>query len=123
MISTPLFDRMFEPGELKRPVSIGSVLKDVGIESAYDKAVRVKSVYVAKCIAAIESFPKGAMITSEDVREKAGNPPSDIDRSVLAGIMRSAAGKKHNLIVITGETRPGKRASLHAKSLQIWRRL
>src|SRR5678816_735903 len=98
MSAFPLFDRMFEPGELNRSVSIGSHLKDRGIESAYDKAVRVKASYVQKCLAAIESFPQGAMITSEDIREKAGNPPSDIDRSVLAGIMRSAAGKKHNLI-------------------------
>jgi hypothetical protein len=123
MSSHPLFDRMFEPGELARPVSIGSVLKEIGIESALEKAERIKSDYIRKCISAIESFPKGAMITSEDIREIAGPPPSDIDRSVLAGIMRSAAGRKHGLIVITSETRPGKRASLHHKDLSLWRRI
>lgn len=123
MSSQPLFDRCFEPGELKRPVNIGVALRDRGIEDAYDKAVRVKADYVAACLEAIRSFPQGASITSEDIREKAGDPPADIDASVLSGIMRTAASKQHKLIMITRETRQGKRPSLRAKHLSIWVRL
>lgn len=123
MSSHPLFDRCFEPGEISRSVDVGSVLRDKGIADAYDKAVRIKSEYVESCLEAIRSFPKGARITSEDVRECAGEPPKELNHSVLAGIMKHAASKKHNLIMITGDTRQGKRASLHAKDLSIWVRL
>lgn len=121
MSALPLFDRLFEPSELKRSVNIGVVLKDRGIDEALEKAERVKLEYVDACLEAIKSFPRGARITSEDVREIAGDPPSDIDHSVLSGILKSA--KAQGLIQITSETRMGKRASLHAKRLSLWLRL
>lgn len=123
MSSTPLFDRCFEPGEISRSVSVGAALRDRGIEAALEKAERVKASYIEACLEAIKEFPKGAMITSEDVREKAGDPPSEINASVLAGIMTRAAGRKHALLMITGETRTAKRASVHAKKLSVWLRI
>lgn len=101
----PLFDRVFEKGEQNRSVSVGAALRDRGIEDAYDKAVRIKSEYVESCLEAIRSFPKGARITSEDIRERAGEPPKDVERSVLAGILKAA--KAQGLISITSESTPG----------------
>lgn len=119
--SLPLFDQIFKHGELTRSVDVARALRDRGIEAALEKAERVKREYIELCLAAIKEFPKGARITSEDVREKAGDPPSEIDHSVLAGIFRSA--KAQGLIMITREMRQGKRVSLHAKFLSIWVRL
>jgi hypothetical protein len=101
----------------------GKQLRDFGIEDALQRAIRVKNDYVTSCLEAIKSFPSGSLITSEDVREKAGDPPIEVDRSVLAGIMKHAAGKKHKLIKITGVRRTAKRASVHAKDLSLWERL
>jgi hypothetical protein len=71
MISTPLFDRVFEQGEVNRSVSVARALRDRGIEDALARAERVKADYVNNCLTAIKSFPPGAMITSEDVRARA----------------------------------------------------
>lgn len=117
----PLFDRVFEPGEISRSVDVGSVLRDRGIEAALEKAQRVKSEYIERCLETIKEFPKGAMITSESVRDKAGDVPGDIDKSVMAGILKRAAAQ--GLIVITDQRVHAKRASLHASELRCWVRL
>lgn len=123
MSAQPLFDRLFDKSELNRSVSVGAALRDRGIEATLEKAERVKREYIELCLEAIKSFPKGALITSETVREKAGDPPAEINHSVLAGIMMRAAGKKHNLLMITGKTRTATRSSLHNKRLSIWQRI
>lgn len=99
----------------------GSQLRDLGIDSALDRAQRIKADYVASCLRAIASFPKGSSLTSEDVREKAGPIPLELNHSVMAGILKHAASK--GLIRITGETRVATRASVHAKRLSLWVRL
>jgi hypothetical protein len=123
-MSTPLFDNLFPDPPLRshQPLS-GEQLRDFGIEDALQRAIRVKNDYVEKCLEAIKSFPRGAMITSEDVRDRAGDPPSAIDKSIMAGILKRAASRQYGLITITKETRPAKRSSVHAKDLAIWRKL
>jgi len=123
MSAHPLFDQLFDKPLAGHVAPTGRELRDWQIEDALQRAIRVKNDYVEKCLEAIKSFPSGSLITSEDVRDKAGDPPSAIDKSIMAGILKHAASKKHKLIKITGETRPAKRASVHAKALQIWVRL
>jgi hypothetical protein len=120
--SHPLFDRCFAgtPAPQAKPLS-GADLRDLGIADALERAEKVKAEYVQSCIEAIKEFPSGCLITSEDIREKAGDPPSSVDRSVMAGILRKAASR--NLIQITRETRPAKRVTVHAKHLACWRRM
>ena len=121
MITQPLLDLIFKQGEVNRSVSAGMALRDHGIEDALARAERVKADYVQKCLTAIESFPKGAMITSEDVRTKAGDVPTEISPNCMAGILKRAAAQK--LIVITNHRVHAKRVSLHAAELRVWRRL
>jgi len=121
MISTPLFDRVFEQGEVNRSVSVARALRDRGVEDALARAERVKADYVQRCIEAIKSFSQGAMITSESVRDKAGDVPSEISPNCMAGILKRAAAR--GLIVITNDRVHAKRVSLHAAELRVWRRL
>jgi len=120
-MSSPLFDHVFKTGEVNRSVSVGIALRDSGIEDALARAERVKADYVGKCLEAIKSFPQGAMITSESVREIAGDVPQEISPNCMAGILKRAAAQ--NLIVITDQRVHAKRASLHAAELRQWRRL
>lgn len=103
-----------------KPLS-GATLRDWAIEDALARAERIKADYVQKCLRVIGEVPYGMLITSEDVREKAGDPPSDVSHSVMAGILRKAASMKW--IVCTNETRMARRASVHAKRLSLWRRI
>lgn len=120
MSALPLFDSLFLGAPKAAPLT-GRDLKSLGIDSALDRAQRIKAGYVAECLKAIESFPKGAAITSEDVREKAGPIPLELNHSVMAGILKHAASK--GMIRITSETRVATRASVHAKRLSLWVRL
>lgn len=104
-------------------MNAGSALRDKGIADALERATRLKSEYVESCLDAIKEFPKGALITSEDIREKAGDPPSEISPNCMAGIMKRAASGKYGLLMITNETRTATRSSLHAKRLSVWLRL
>jgi len=120
----PLFDQIFSGPRNGPPNSLsGADLRDAGIQAALDRAERIKADYVAGCLKAIASFAPGTLLTSENVREIAGDPPVEVNHSVLAGIMKRAASKEYGLIRITRETQPAKRASVHAKALQIWVRL
>jgi hypothetical protein len=120
----PLFDQIFSgpKAPVRKPLT-GRELRDFGIDDALARAERVKGEYVAKCIDAIKSFPTGTLITSEDIREKAGEPPVSVDRSVMAGILKKAASAQLKLIVITEYTRNAQRVTVHAKKLSCWRRL
>lgn len=121
-MSLPLFEKLFEGSSLVGHVPLsGKDLRDLGIDDAYDKAVRVKAEYVERCSREIKSIPTGALITSEDVREKAGDPPSEISPNCMAGILKKAASQ--GLIQITNERVHAKRASLHAAELRCWARL
>jgi hypothetical protein len=121
-MSEPLFSSLFpDPPLLTHQPLGGKDLRDWGIEDALQRAIRVKNDYVEKCLDAIKSFPQGAMITSEDIREIAGDPPAQIDKSIMAGILKRAAARK--LIVITDSRVHAKRSSLHASDLRQWRRL
>ncbi len=121
-MSTPLFDLIIPEKPLAGHVApTGRELRDFGIEDALQRAIRVKNDYVEKCLSAIKSFPGGAMITSEDVRDKAGDPPNEISPNCMAGILKKAAAQ--NLIVITDSRVHAKRSSLHAAELRQWRKL
>lgn len=121
MSAQPLFDRLFDKGELTRSVDVGRVLKERGIEDAYDKAVRVKAQYVESCLEAIKEFPKGSRITSEDVRDVAGDVPEEVSPNCMAGILKKAA--REGLIMITSERVNAKRRSLHAAEIRVWLRI
>ena len=121
MSGSPLFNRIFEQDELFRSVDVGSVLRDRGIEAALEKAQRLKSDYIERCLSAIKEFPKGARITSESVRDVAGDVPEGISPNCMAGILKKAAAQ--GLIVITKERVNGKRPSLHAAEIRVWVRL
>lgn len=121
-MSTPLFDLITPDKPLAGHVApTGSDLRDWGIEDALKRAERVKLAYVESCLEAIKSFAAGSLITSEDLREKAGDPPNEISPNCMAGILKKAASQ--NLIQITNERVKAKRLSLHASELRCWRRL
>lgn len=118
----PLFEPLFsgKPAPTGKSLS-GADMRDLGIDAALERAEKLKGEYAESCIEAIKAFPSGCLITSEDIRERVGDPPSVVDRSVMAGILRKAASQK--LIFITSETRPAKRVTVHAKRLACWRRV
>jgi hypothetical protein len=122
MSAHPLFDKVFSGSPDPTVTQLtGKQLRDWGIEDALQRAIRVKNDYVTKCLEAIKSFPSGSLITSEDVREKAGDPPLEISPNCMAGILKRAAAQK--LIVITDSRVHAKRSSLHAAELRQWRKL
>lgn len=118
----PLFESLFSgsPDPVGKPLT-GRDLRDLGIEDALARAMRVKSDYVERCLSAIKEFPKGSLITSEDLREKAGDPPAEISPNCMAGILKKAASQ--GLIICTSQRVNAKRASLHAKELRCWLRI
>src|ERR1051325_1706482 len=120
-MTMPLLDKIFEgaPAPVSKPLT-GEDLRDAGIQQAVDHLQRVKAEYVDSCLYEIERLSKGATLTSEDLRELAGDPPTGCENSV-AGILKRAQGR--GLIVNTGQERPAKRSSVHAKRLCIWRRI
>lgn len=117
----PLFDKVFSgtPAPSGPPLT-GSDLRDSGIQQALDHVERVKSEYVDSCLYKIQQLTKGATLTSEDLRELAGNPPEGCENAV-AGILKRAQSK--GLIANTGEERPARRTTVHAKKLCIWVRI
>lgn len=123
MSAHPLFDQVFSgtPVPTGKPLT-GGDLRDAGIQQALDHLERVKAEYIETCLEKIRALRSGTLITSEDLRGLAGDPPVGCENS-MAGILKRAASKKHGLIVNTGEDRPAKRPSIHAKNLTIWRRL
>lgn len=117
--SLPLFDPLFagKPEPQGKPLS-GEDLRDSGIESVLS---HTPESYKQRFLDAVRSFPRGALVTAEDVRAIAGDPPGETHFNCMGGLMRSAAAAK--LIVNTGQGRNAKRASLHASRLAIWRRV
>lgn len=119
--SLPLFESLFSGAPAPTGPALTPVeLRDSGIQSALDHVLKVKAEYVSECLARIAELKAGTLITSEDLREMAGDPPEGCENSI-AGILKRAASRK--LIVNTGATRQAKRTSLHAKPLNLWRRL
>ena len=121
MSTHPLFDKVFSgsPAPVSKPLT-GEDLRDAGVQQAVDHLERVKAEYIEACLYQIKQLSKGAMLTSEDLRELAGDPPTGCENSV-AGILKRAQGRW--LIMNTGQERPAKRSSVHAKRLCIWRRI
>lgn len=120
MSALPLFDQVFSgtPAPTGKPLS-GSDLRDSGIQQALDHVERVKAEYIETCLKKLEGLKPGALITSEDLRELAGDPPLGCENSI-AGILKRAASK--NLIVNTGQEQTAKRTTIHAKKLCVWKR-
>jgi hypothetical protein len=120
-MSHPLFDRVFSgsPASVSQPLT-GEEFRDSGIRQAVDHLERVKAEYIDLCLYQIQQLGKGTTLTSEDLREMAGDPPTGCENAV-AGILKRAQSR--GLITNTGEERPAKRSSVHAKRLSIWRRI
>lgn len=119
----PLFEKVFDgtPAPTGPPLT-GADLRDAGIQQALDHLERVKAEYIEACLEKIKELKSGTLITSEGLREFAGDPPLGCENSI-AGILKRAASRKYGLIVHTGEDQPAKRPSVHSKNLAIWRRL
>jgi hypothetical protein len=98
----------------------GEDLKQSGIQSALDHVLKVKAEYVDRCLFEISQLQPETTITSEDLRELAGDPPEEVP-NCIAGILKRAASQ--NLIVNTGEERTARRTTIHAKKLCVWRKL
>lgn len=119
MSAHPLFDKVFSgKPEPKGPPLTGPQLRDSGIESVLS---HTPNDYKKRFIDAVKSFPVGSLLTSEDIRERAGDPPPETHYNAMGGLIRRAAGMK--LIVPTGKDRNAKRPTLHATKLAIWRRV
>ena len=114
-------ESLFSPAGIAKPRQLsGAELRDSGIQSALDHVLKIKAEYVETCLSEIAKLSLGATLTSEDLRELAGDPPEGCENSI-AGILKRAASKK--LIVNTGEETTAKRTTIHAKKLCVWRRL
>lgn len=120
-MSQPLLDQLFsgKPTPPKRRLT-GSDLRDSGIQQALDHVLKVKAEYVALCLSKIEELKPETVITSECLRELAGEPPIGCENSI-AGILKRAASR--NLIVNTGVEVTAKRTTIHAKKLCLWKRI
>ena len=115
----PLFEAIFSgTPDPQGPPLTGEDLKLSGMESVLSHA---PEDYQKKFMEAVESFPRGALITIEDVRERAGDPPDSVHYNVMGPLMRRAAVRK--LIASTDRNRNAKRPSLHASKLLIWKRI
>lgn len=121
MSTQPLLDKIFEgaPAPTGPPLT-GADLRDSGIQQALDHLERVKASYIDSCLHEIKQLSKGTTLTSEDLRELAGEPPAEVP-NCIAGILKRA--QKEGLIKNTGTERTAKRATVHAKKLCVWRRL
>ena len=121
MSAHPLFDQVFSgTPEPKGPPLTGVDLRDSGIQQALDHVLKVKAEYVELCLSKIAELQPETVITSECLREMAGEPPVGCENSI-AGILKRAASR--NLIVNTGVEVTAKRTSIHAKKLCLWRRV
>jgi hypothetical protein len=117
----PLFEPLFSgTPEPTGPPFTGADLRDSGIQQALEHLEKVKAEYIDSCLHEIQQLSKGATLTSEDLREMAGEPPTGCENSI-AGILKRAQSR--GLIANTGEERPAKRVTVHAKGLRIWRRI
>lgn len=90
--------------------------------NSLDHVLKVKADYVDASLDAIRKLKPGTSITSETLRDLVGDPPTEVP-NCIAGILKTAASAKHNLIVITSEEVTAKRTKIHAKKLSIWRRI
>lgn len=117
----PLFREIFsgEKAPIGKPLT-GADLRDAGIQQALDHLEKVKAEYIDSCLYEIKQLSKGATLTSEDLRDLAGEPPVGCENSI-AGILKRA--KSQGLIATTGEERTAKRTTIHAKKLCVWKRL
>lgn len=121
MSALPLFDKILSgKPEPVGPALTGKDLRDSGIQQALDHLEKVKASYIDSCLYEIKQLSKGTILTSEDLRGLAGEPPTGCENS-MAGILRRA--QSQGLIINTGQERPAKRTTIHAKGLRIWRRV
>jgi hypothetical protein len=120
-MNLPLFEQVFsgDPAPTAPPLT-GEQLRDSGIQQALDHVERVKAAYVERCLFELRQLSKGTKLTSEDLRELAGPPPTGCENSI-AGILKRA--QSQGLITNTGEERIAKRTTIHAKKLCVWVKL
>lgn len=121
MSTHPLFKQLFDgkPAPTGPPLT-GADLRDSGIDQALAHLEKVKADYIDSCLYEIKQLSKGTTLTSEDLRQLAGDPPKGCENSI-AGILKRA--KSQGLIIKTGQVQPAKRVTIHAKDLCIWRRV
>lgn len=118
-MNMPLLDKIFEgaPAPVSPPLT-GGELRDSGIDSVLS---RTPEQYREQFMEAIKRLPRGFRFTSEDVRDRVGDPPVEVHRNAFGALIRAAA--KQNLIALTNETKPSERSERRAGRLAIWRRL
>lgn len=121
MSAMPLLDQLFagDPAPTGPPLT-GEDLRDSGIQQAINHLEKVKAGYIDSCLYEIRQLSKGTTLTSETLRELAGEPPTGCENSI-AGILKRAVSQ--GLIVNTGEETTAKRVTIHAKKLCLWRRI
>lgn len=120
-MSLPLFDRVFSgKPEPTGPPLTGADLRDAGIQQAMGHLERVKAEYIQLCLSKIEELKPETVITSESLREMAGEPPTGCENSI-AGILKRASSRK--LIVNTGVEVNATRPTIHAKKICLWKRI
>jgi hypothetical protein len=105
-------------GVMFKSAGTGEELKEEALTKVFNKTPKW---YQDKFIESVRSIAPGSLITVEDVRDRAGNPPIDVSPNCMGGLMARAA--KLGLITKTFERRKAKRKSLHASELAVWRRI
>jgi len=112
-------ESLFSPAGIAKPRQLsGAELRDSGIQSVVQ---HTPEEYKQKFVDAIKTFARGELITAEDVRRVAGNPPPEVHYNCFGGLMRRAASQ--GLIKWTPETETAKRPGMHATRLSLWVRL
>lgn len=120
-MSLPLFDQVFAGTAMPKGKRLtGADLRDSGIQQALDHLERVKASYIDSCLDEIKQLSTGRTLTSEDLREMAGDPPTGCENA-MAGIFRRA--QSQGLIANTGQEQTAKRTTIHAKKLCVWVKL
>lgn len=119
-MSAPLLDQIFEgaPAPVSPPLT-GEQLKASGMQSV---ARHTPDWYRDAFRSAVAGFPSGKTFTVEDVREIAGDPPSDeVSPNCMGALMTMVARMK--LAKKTGYYVKAKRPNMNATDLACWVRI
>lgn len=120
MSTHPLLDQIFSgPPEPTGPPLTGEQLKRSGMRSVFR---HTPEWYRDAFRNAVEKFPQGKKFTVEDVREIAGDPPTnEVSSNCMGSLMTMVAAKK--LAKKTGLYVKAKRPGMNATDLAEWVRI
>jgi hypothetical protein len=120
MSTHPLFDKVFLgcPSPVSQPLT-GEELKKSGMRSVLR---HTPDWYRDAFRSAVAGFPSGKTFTVEDVREIAGDPPSDeVSPNCMGSLMMMVA--RMRLAKKTGYYVKAKRPKMNATDLAVWCKL